>query len=225
MALQRGNDKYGDTFPPHPQRHKLHSEGLACATGTKNRHIRVLVHRTIKDVHDDKGAVVLVDTKQNAVIIAHLITGKWVAACSAACQQITLTALIEPLFHIHKGQGREKRLFLPKMAIYDVHILGKKQFSHFADFPFQLLFIGSSNGNQQVEIIEIFVIGQAIFEVIAAPDRIIDLVKVRIGIISVFQLGTVDTELLTDRLNDSFLRLTGKKHIHVHTVTGIDDQA
>ena len=111
------------------------------------------------------------------------------------------------------------------MAVYNVHILGKEQFSHFADFPFQLLFIGSSNGNQQVEIIEIFVIGQAIFEVIAAPDRIIDLVKVRIGIISVFQLGTVDTELLTDRLNDSFLRLTGKKHIHVHTVTGIDDQA
>ena len=84
VALQRGNDKYGDTFPPHPQRHKLHSEGLACATGTKNRHIRVLVHRTIKDVHDDKGAVVLVDTKQNAVIITHLITGKWVAACGAA---------------------------------------------------------------------------------------------------------------------------------------------
>ena len=94
VALQRGDDENRDTFPPHSQRHKLHSEGLACATGAENRHICVLVHRTVKDIHDNQRTVVLVHTQQNAVVIAHLVTGKGVAACGAAGQQIPLTALI-----------------------------------------------------------------------------------------------------------------------------------
>ena len=71
------------------------------------------------------------------------------------------------------------------MTVYDVHILGKEKLSHFADLPFQLLFIGSSNGNQQVQIVKVLIIGQAIFEVITAPNRVINVVKVRIGIVGV----------------------------------------
>ena len=83
-------------------------------------------------------------------------------------------------------------MFLPEVAVDNVHILGKEQLSHFADLPFQLLFIGCSNGNEKVKIIEIFVIGQAIFEVIAAPDRVIDLIKISVGIAGILYFRPVD---------------------------------
>ena len=36
--------------------------------------------------------------------------------------------------------------------------------------------------------------------------------------------GTVDTQLLSDFLDDGFFGLTGEEHIHIDPVTGIDDK-
>ena len=103
MALQGCNDKYGDTFSAHPQGHQLHGEGLPGTTGAQDCHVRILVHRTVKDVYNDQGAVVLIDTQQNSIVIAHLVTGKGVATGGTACQQISLTPLKYLLFHIDQG--------------------------------------------------------------------------------------------------------------------------
>ena len=60
MPFQWSDDKDRDSFSPHTQRHELHGEGLSRTAGAKNGDIGILVHRGIKDIHDDQGTVILV---------------------------------------------------------------------------------------------------------------------------------------------------------------------
>ena len=94
MPFQRSDDKYLGAFSPHPQCHQLQGEGFTCTAGSHDRNVGVLIDCGIENVHDHKGVVVFVNTEQNAVIVAQLISGKGIAACCPACQHIALGALI-----------------------------------------------------------------------------------------------------------------------------------
>ena len=92
IALQRSDNECLDILSSHSQCHKLHGE---CLTGTgcaENRHIRILVNTAVKDIHNDERVIVLVDTEQNAVVIAHLKGRKRITACHASCQNVSFGA-------------------------------------------------------------------------------------------------------------------------------------
>ena len=88
MPFQRSDDKYLDSLAPHPQGHKLHRKGFAGAAGAENGNVGVLVDAGIKNIHDNQGIVMLVDSQQNAVVIAHLVRGEWIAAGRTGGQHI-----------------------------------------------------------------------------------------------------------------------------------------
>ena len=104
VPFQRSNDEYLGAFSPHPQCHQLQGEGFACAAGPHDCNVGVLIGCGIENIHDHKGIVIFVDAEQNAIVIAQLISGKGIAACSPACQHIALGALIQMLFQICQRQ-------------------------------------------------------------------------------------------------------------------------
>ena len=106
MALQRRHNKDLDALAPHPGGHELHGKTLARAAGAQNRYVGVLVDPAIKDVHNDEGVVVLVDTQKDAVVITHLITGKGIAACRAQGQHVALGAFKKAVLQADQRQGR-----------------------------------------------------------------------------------------------------------------------
>ena len=123
MPLQRSDDENGDVFAPHPECHQLHGKGFACTAGAQDRHVGVLVNRRVENIYDNQRTVILVDPKQNTVVVAHLKGCEWIAAGGAAGQQIPFAPLKKPFFHRNQRQGRKKCLLLPKVAGADIHIL------------------------------------------------------------------------------------------------------
>ena len=67
----------------------------------------------------------------------------------------------------------------------------------------------SGNGNQKIQVEEVFTIGKTFLQIIAAANGIIDIIEIRIGIVGILYLGAVDTQLLANSLDDSLLWLTG----------------
>ena len=225
MPLQRSDDKNGDVFAPHPERHQLHGEGFACTAGAQDRHVGVLIDRGIENIHDNQGAVIFVDSQKNAIVIAHLKRSEGITAGRAARQQVAFAALIKPFLHGNQREGRKKRLLFTEVAGADIHILRQQEFFHFADFPLQILHRGGCHGNQQIQVIKIFVVGKTLLQEISAPDSAVDVIKIGVCVTGVFDFRAVDTELLAHPLDDALFGLAGKEHIHVDAVTGVDDQA
>ena len=89
VSFQGRNDKYLNSLAPHPQSHKLHRKSFAGAAGAKNGDICVLIDAGIKNIHNDQGVVMLVDSQQDATIIAHLVGSKWIAAGRTGGQDIS----------------------------------------------------------------------------------------------------------------------------------------
>ncbi|KAF5035211.1 hypothetical protein DSECCO2_588030 [anaerobic digester metagenome] len=106
MPFEGCEDKNLNTLAAHPKCHKLQRKSLACAAGSQNRQVGVFVDAAVEDVHDDKRVVVLVDAQQNAVIVAHFIAGKGVAACGAQGQHVALGAFIQLLFQRNQRKCR-----------------------------------------------------------------------------------------------------------------------
>ena len=90
-----------------------------------------------------------------------------------------------------------------------LHILGNEKFPHFTDFPFQLIQIGSRNGDQKIHVVEIFVVGKTFLQVISCFDGTVDVIKVGIGIASILYFGAIDAQLLSNSLDDPFFGLPG----------------
>ena len=106
MALQWSHNKDLDALAPHPGGHELHGKTFARAAGAQNRYVGVLIDPAVEDVYNDEGVVVLVDAQEDAVIIAHLITGEGVAAGRAQGQHIALGPFKEAALQADQGQGR-----------------------------------------------------------------------------------------------------------------------
>nr|WP_330371315.1 hypothetical protein [Enterocloster asparagiformis] len=109
------------------------------------------------------------------------------------------------------------------MAGTDIHILRKQKLFHLADLPFQIFLSRGSNGNQQIQIVEVLVVGKTFLQKIAASDGAVDVVKISVGVARVLDFGTIDAELLAYPLDDALFGLPGKEHVHVDAVAGVDD--
>ena len=103
MGFKRSQYKDLNPLPSHSQSHKLHGKGFSRPAGAQNCYIGVLIDRAVKNIRNDKRAVVFIYTQQNAIIIAHFIAGKGIAACRALCQQVAFTLFIQLFFHSCQG--------------------------------------------------------------------------------------------------------------------------
>ncbi len=198
VTFERRDDKHLDTLTPHPQRHELHGKGLAAAARAENGDVGVFVDARIKDVHDDERIVMLVDAEQDTVVVTQLIRRERIAVCCAQRQHIPLTAFKERFIQLHERKRRPERLFLTEIAALHVHILRNEQLFHLRTFPVQIIGVVRSHSDKQIQIIEILVIAQTIFQEIAASDGAVEIVKVRVGVAGLLDLAAVDAKLLPD---------------------------
>ena len=90
----------------------------------------------------------LVHPQQNAVVVAHLIGGKGVAAGRAQGEDVALGTLKKVFLQGHQGQRGQKSLFLTEGTGLYVHILTEQQLLHLRALPFQVLHIGGGDGDQ-----------------------------------------------------------------------------
>ena len=224
MALERSHDKDLDSFSSHPRCHELHGEAFSRAAGAEDRHIGIFVDSGIEDIHNNKRVVVLVDAKEYAVVIAHLIACEWVTAGGAQSQNIALGALVKPVLQSGKRERGQESLFLTEGTGLHIHVLRDQQLFHLCAFPFQIVHIISRYGDKKIEIIEVFVVAETIFEKIAAADCAVKVVKVGIGVAGFSDLTAVDAQLLSQFSDHPVFRLAGQKHIHVDAIAGIDNE-
>ena len=225
MAFERSHDEDLDSFSSHPRCHELHREALSRAAGAEDRHIGVFVDSGIEDIHNDERVVVLVDAKEYAVVVAHLIACEWVAAGGAQGQNIAFGAFIESVLQSGQRERGQESLLLTEGTGLHIHVLRDQQLFHLRAFPFQIIHIISRYGDKKIEVVEVFVVAKTIFEKIAAADCPVKVVKVGIGIAGFPDLTAVDAQLLAQFSDHPVFWLAGQKHIHVDTIAGIDDEA
>ena len=224
VTFERRDDKHLDTLTPHPQRHELHGKGLAASARAENGNVGVFVDTRIKDVHDDERIVMLVDAEQDAVVITQLIRRERIAACCAQRQHIPLTAFKERFIQLYERKRRAERLFLTEIAVLHIHILRNKQLLHFSALPVQIVRIVCGHGDEQIQVVEIFMVAQTILQEIAAADGTVEVVKVCIGVAGLLDLAAVDAKLLAELADHAILWLARQKHVEVNAVPGVDQQ-
>ncbi len=163
VTFERRDDKHLNTLSPHPQRHELHGKGLSAAARAENGNVGVFVDTRIKDVHDDKRIVMLVDAEQDTVVVTQLIRRERIAACCAQCQHIPLAAFKERFIQLHERKRRPKRLLLTEITALHIHILRNEQLFHLRTLPVQIVRVICRHGDKQVQIVKILVVTQTVF--------------------------------------------------------------
>ena len=127
------------------------------------------------------------------------------------------------LFKGCKRKRGQECLLLTEGTAYAPNIVRKKQFPHFPFPVIKLCGAACGDGNEGIHIVEILVFRNSSLEEIATLDGIVKAVKVGVCIARILDFGVIDTKLLTELLYHSILGLLGEEHIHVDTVTGIDE--
>ena len=224
VPFERRDDEHLDTLTPHPQRHELHSKGLAAAACAENGDVGVFVDTRIKDVHDDERVIVLVDAEQNTVVVAQLIRCERIAACCAQRQHIPLAAFKERFIQLHERKRRPKRLLLTEITALHVHILRNEQLFHLRTLPVQIVRVIRRHGDEQIQVVEIFMVAQTILQEIAAADGTVKVVKVRVGVAGLLDLAAIDAKLLAELADHAILWLPRQKYIEVNAVPGVDQK-
>ena len=224
VPFERRNDEHLNPFSPHPQRHELHGKGLSAAARAENGDVGVFVDARIKDVHDDKRIVVFVDAEQDTVVVTQLIRRERIAACCAQRQHIPLAAFKERFIQLHERKRRSERLFLTEVAVLHVHVLRNEQLFHLRTLPVQIVRIVCGHGDEQIQIVEILMVAQTVFQKITAADGTVEVVKVCIGVAGLLDLAAVDAKLLAEFADHAIFRLARQKHIKVNAVSSVDQQ-
>ena len=225
VPFERRNDEHLNPFATHPKRHELHGKGLAAAARAENGDVGVFVDTRIKDVHNDERIVVLVDAEQDAVVVTQLIRRERIAARRAQRQHIPLAAFKERFIQLHERKRRAERLFLTEIAALHVHVLRNEQLFHLRTLPVQIVRIVRSHGDEQIQIVEIFMVAQTILQEISAADGAVEIVKVCVGIAGLLDLTAVDTKLLAELADHAILWLARQKYIEVNAVPSVDQKA
>ena len=163
MPFERRDDKDLNSLAAHTQSHQLKCKGFSGSAGSENGDIGILVDAGIEDVHDDERIVVFIDAEKNTVVIAHLIAGEGIAAGSSRCQNITLRPLIELALQRSQRERGQKSLLLTKGTGLHIHILREQELFHFRDLPFEIIHAAGCDGDKQVQIIKILIVGKTVF--------------------------------------------------------------
>ena len=95
MAFERCYDEDLGTFPTHAESYQLERKGLAGTAGSQKNHIGVFIYAAIEDINYDQAVVMLVDSEQDAVLIAHLKRGERITTGSRRGKHISLARLKE----------------------------------------------------------------------------------------------------------------------------------
>ena len=205
-------------------RFRCTSKGLSAAARAENGNVGVFVDTRIKDVHDDERVIVLVDAEQDAVVITQLIRRERIAACCAQRQHIPLTAFKERFIQLHERKGGAECLLLTEIAALHVHILRNEQLFHLCALPVQIIGGVCGHGDEQIQVVEIFMVAQTILQEIAASDGAVEIVKVCIGVAGLLDLAAVDAKLLAELADHAILWLPRQKYVEVNAVPGVDQQ-
>ena len=224
VPFERRDDEHLNPFSPHPQRHELHGKGLAAAARAENGDVGVFVDARIKDVHDDKRIVVFVDAEQDTVVVTQLIRRERIAACCAQRQHIPLAAFKERFIQLHERKRRSERLLLTEVAVLHVHVLRNEQLFHLRTLPVQIVRIVCGHGDEQIQIVEIFMVAQTVFQKITTADGTVEVVKVCIGVAGLLDLAAVDAKLLAELADHAILWLPRQKYVEVNAVPGVDQK-
>ena len=164
----------------------------------------------------------LVDAEQDTVVVTQLIRRERIAACRARCQHVPLAAFKERYIQLHERKRGSECLLLTKSAALHVHVLRNEQLFHLRTFPVQIVRIVCGHGDEQIQIVEILMVAQTVFQKITAADGTVEVVKVCIGVAGLLDLAAVDAKLLTELADHAILRLPRQKYIEVNAVPGVD---
>ena len=110
------------------------------------------------------------------------------------------------------------------MAGHRLHVLGEHQLFHLVGAPLQFLKAVCRDGDEDVHVIEILVIGKPFLQEIAGADGAVQVIEVRVGVGGVLDLGAVDPQLLSELLLDAVLGLAVKEDVHVNPLACIDKE-
>lgn len=166
----------------------------------------------------------LVDAEQNTVVVAQLIRCERIAACRAQCQHVPLAAFKERFIQLHERKRRPKRLLLTEITALHVHILRNEQLFHLCALPVQIIGGVCGHGDKQIQVVEILMVTQAVFQKIAAADGAVEIVKVRVGVAGLLDLAAVDAKLLAELADHAILWLPRQKYVEVNAVPGVDQK-
>ena len=140
-------------------------------------------------------------------------------------QHIPLGPLIQPPFQGYQRQGGQKSLLLTKGTGLNIHILTEQQLFHLGHLPFQVVHVAGGDGDEQIQIVKILIVAQAVFQEVAAADGAVQVIKVGVGVAGLFDFTAVNAQLLAQLPDHPVLGLAGEKHIHVDPIPGVDQQA
>ena len=224
MPFQRCNDVDRCSGQPHTAGNKLHGERLARAGGAEDRHVGIFVDACIEVVKADKGVVVLVYAQQHAVGVAQLKADERIKAGGGGGKDIAAVFLEQRRIRGAKRQGREKSGFLPETAQLQIHVLRDHELAYLPDAPLQVLDAGRRDGHEDGGVVEILVVGKAVFQVVAGTNGVGEVIKVRVCVAGILDFAAVDADLLPDFLHHAFFGLSFQKQIHINALSGVHQQ-
>ena len=114
---------------------------------------------------------------------------------------------------------------MTEIAALHVHVLRNEQLFHLRTLPVQIVRIVCGHSDEQIQIVEILMIAQTVFQEIAAADGAVEIVKVRVGVTGLFDLAAVDAKLLAELADHAILWLARQKYIEVNAVPSVDQKA
>ena len=95
---------------------------------------------------------------RDTVVIAQFIRRERIAACRAQRQHIPFAAFKERFVQLHERKRGPECLLLTEIAALHVHILRNEQLFHLRTLPVQIIRIVCGHGDEQVQIVEIFMV-------------------------------------------------------------------
>ena len=224
MPFQWCNDVDRCSGQPHTAGNKLHGERLARTGSAEDCHVRVFVDVGVEVVEADKGVVVLVYAQQHTVGVAQLKTDERIKAGGGGGENIAAVFLEQRRIRGAQRQGREKGCLLPEAAQMQIHILRDHELAYLPDTPLQILDAGGGDRYENGGIIEIFVIGKAVFQVVPGADGVGEVIEVRVCVAGVLDFAAVDANLLPDFLHHALFGLSFQKQIYINALAGVHQQ-
>ena len=107
MAFERCYDEDLGAFPTHAESYQLERKGFAGTAGSQKNHIGVFIYAAIEDINYDQAVVMLVDSEQDAVLIAHLKRGERITTGSRRGKHISLARLKELFIQATNREDRQ----------------------------------------------------------------------------------------------------------------------
>ena len=202
----------------------MHRECFACAGRADNCQIRIFVDPGIENIHDHKAVIVLVDTQKHTILVRHFIGCEWIAAGSCGGQDVPLASFKEFSVEIAERHARAHGVFLTESAYPEIHILRDHEPFYLCHTPFQILQRICCDGHKDIHVVEVLVVGQALFEVVSRTNGALNIIEVRIGVRGIFDAAPIDSDLLAELRLDALFRLALEIEINIDSLTCIDQQ-